>query len=201
MRTLIDTLTNSACFRRQSDARKTPARHLAILALLLIVVPALAGCGGEPERLSGRGRSLEVHTTQPLIVDKLAFTDNAGQHLVIRPRASNRQLVLLNIAVINRTSLVTPLLIDTEAAQLGDRRGERIDALNPFEAAKVVEAADPEENMYAPFLWGDVQLDRDFQVDGWMVFDVPKGLILGSLWWDEVDSIIVDFVEYRRRRL
>lgn len=201
MRTLINTLTNSACFRRQSAAGKTPARHFAILALLLIVVPALAGCGGDPERLSGRGRSLEVHTTQPLIVDKLAFTDNAGQHLVIRPRASNRQLVLLNIAVINRTSLVTPLLIDTEAAQLGDRRGERIDALNPFEAAKVVEAADPEENMYAPFLWGDVQLDRDFQVDGWMVFDVPKGLILGSLWWDEVDSIIVDFVEYRRRRL
>ena len=201
MRTLINTLTNSACFRRQSGASTTPTTHFAILALLLIVVPALAGCGGEPERLSGRGRSLEVHTTQPLIVDKLAFTDNAGQHLVIRPRASNRQLVLLNIAVINRTSLVTPLLIDTEAAQLGDRRGERIDALNPFEAAKVVEAADPEENMYAPFLWGDVQLDRDFQVDGWMVFDVPKGLILGSLWWDEVDSIIVDFVEYRRRRL
>lgn len=201
MRTLINTLTNSACFKRQSGAGKTPTRHFAILALLLIIVPALAGCGGEPERLSGRGRSLEVHTTQPLIVDKLAFTDNAGQHLVIRPRASNRQLVLLNIAVINRTSLVTPLLIDTEAAQLGDRRGERIDALNPFEAAKVVEAADPEENMYAPFLWGDVQLDRDFQVDGWMVFDVPKGLILGSLWWDEVDSIIVDFVEYRRRRL
>ncbi len=201
MRTLINTLTNSACFRRQSGASRMPTRHFAILALLLIVVPALAGCGGEPERLSGRGRSLEVHTTQPLIVDKLAFTDNAGQHLVIRPRASNRQLVLLNIAVINRTSLVTPLLIDTEAAQLGDRRGERIDALNPFKAAKVVEAADPEENMYAPFLWGDVQLDRDFQVDGWMVFDVPKGLILGSLWWDEVDSIIVDFVEYRRRRL
>ena len=201
MRTLINTLTNSACFRRRSAASRMHTRHFAILALLLIVVPALAGCGGEPERLSGRGRSLEVHTTQPLIVDKLAFTDNAGQHLVIRPRASNRQLVLLNIAVINRTSLVTPLLIDTEAAQLGDRRGERIDALNPFEAAKVVEAADPEENMYAPFLWGDVQLDRDFQVDGWMVFDVPKGLILGSLWWDEVDSIIVDFVEYRRRRL
>ena len=201
MRTLINTLTNSACFGRQSGASRMPTTHFAILALMLIVVPTIAGCGGEPERLSGRGRSLEVHTTQPLIVDKLAFTDNAGQHLVIRPRASNRQLVLLNIAVINRTSLVTPLLIDTEAAQLGDRRGERIDALNPFEAAKVVEAADPEENMYAPFLWGDVQLDRDFQVDGWMVFDVPKGLILGSLWWDEVDSIIVDFVEYRRRRL
>lgn len=201
MRTLINTLTNSACFRRRSAASRMPTRHFAILALLLIAIPAFAGCGGDPERLSGRGRSLEVHTTQPLIVDKLAFTDNAGQHLVIRPRASNRQLVLLNIAVINRTSLVTPLLIDTEAAQLGDRRGERIDALNPFEAAKVVEAADPEENMYAPFLWGDVQLDRDFQVDGWMVFDVPKGLILGSLWWDEVDSIIVDFVEYRRRRL
>ena len=33
-----------------------------------------------------------------------------------------------------------------------------------------------------------------------MVFDVPKGLILGSLWWEEVDTIIADFIEYRRRR-
>jgi len=158
-------------------------------------------CGSdEPEKVSSRGRSLEVHTTYPLIVEKVAFKDVSGQHRVIRPRASNRQLVLLDVTLVNRTSLITPLLIDEEAAQIGDRRGERIDAIDPFEASRLTESADPEEDLYTPFLWGQIELDKEFQVQGWMVFDVPKGLILGSLWWEEVDTIITDFVDYQRRR-
>ena len=72
--------------------------------------------------------------------------------------------------------------------------------LSTFAASKPTDPGDPDENLYSPFLWGEVNLDREFQVEGWMVFDVPKGLVLGSLWWDEVDSIIADFIEYRRRR-
>lgn len=173
------------------------------LSLLLLLVSSLAllSCGSdEPEKVSSRGRSLEVHTTHPLIVEKVAFKDVAGQHRVIRPKASNRQLVLLDITLVNRTSLITPLLIDGEAAQIGDRRGERIDAIDPFEASRVVDSPDPDEDLYTPFLWGQIELDKEFQVQGWMVFDVPKGLILGSLWWEEVDAIITDFVDYRRRR-
>lgn len=171
------------------------------LAVLVMASLVLASCGSdEPERVRSRGRSLEVHTTYPLIVEKVAFKDASGTSRVIRPRASNRQLVLLDVTIVNRTSLITPLLIDGESAQLGDRRGERIDAIDPFEASRVVDVADPEEDLYTPFLWGQIELDKEFQVQGWMVFDVPKGLILGSLWWEEVDSIITDFVEYRRRR-
>ena len=173
----------------------------ALLLLVLLAALALSSCGGgDAETVRARGRSLEVHTTYPLIVEKVAYRDGTGQHRVIRPRASNRQLVLLNITIVNRTSLVTPLFIDEEAAQIGDRRGERIDAIDPEKASRIVDVADPEEDMYAPFLWGPVDLDREFQVQGWMVFDVPKGLILGSLWWEEVDTIITDFIEYRRRR-
>ena len=173
---------------------------LALMVLALAVF-SLISCGSdEPEKIRARGRSLEVHTSHPLIVDKVAFRDLSGQHRVIRPRASNRQLVLLDVTLVNRTSLVTPLLIDEEAAQIGDRRGARIDAIDPFESSRVVDVADTEEDLYSPFLWGEVELDRQFQVEGWMVFDVPKGLILGSLWWEEVDTIITDFIEYRRRR-
>jgi len=161
----------------------------------------LISCGSdEPEKVSSRGRSLEVHTTYPLIVEKVAFKDVSGQHRVIRPKASNRQLVLLDVTLVNRTSLITPLLIDEEAAQIGDRRGERIDAIDPFEASRLMDSADPDEDIYTPFLWGQIELDKEFQVQGWMVFDVPKGLILGSLWWEEVDTIITDFVDYQRRR-
>ena len=172
-----------------------------ILLVLLAAPLALFACGSDdPEKVRSRGRSLEIHTSYPLIVEKVAFKDSQGQHRVIRPRASNRQLVLLDITLVNRTSLITPLLINEEAAQIGDRRGERIDAIDPFESSRVVDAADPDEDLYSPFLWGQIELGKEFQVEGYMIFDVPKGLILGSLWWEQVDAIITDFVDYRRRR-
>lgn len=163
------------------------------------VTAALVFAGGDDDvpAVIRAGRSLELHATRPVTVDKVAFVDREGQHRVIRPAASNRQLALVNVTIVNRSSLVTPLLVDTEAARLGDRRGERIEALDPIEDASVVDSADPEEGKYVPFLWGDVTLDKNTQVQGWMVFDVPKGLILGTIWWDEVDSIVADYIEYR----
>ena len=118
---------------------------------------------------------------------------------MLRSRASNRQLAVVEVTVVNRTSIVTPLLIDPEAAQLGDRRGERVNALDPFASAAFVDSASLDENMFAPLLWGQVDLERQFQVKGWMVFDVPKGMTLGSLWWNEVEQIVADYVDYFKR--
>ena len=167
---------------------------LVALALLLLA------CSSEPEKLVVRGRSLELHASQPNLVDKIAFLDGQGKHRVLRPRASNRQLAMIDVTIVNRTSLITPLLVDPDAANLGDRRGERVSPLNPFDDAEFVDVASPDEDKFKPFLWGEVELDKDFQVQGWMVFDVPKGLILGTLWWEEVDTIVGDYVNYELTR-
>ena len=168
-------------------------RNLTVFSLFLIVGIAVA-CGGGFEGASSRGRSLEIHVPPIEIVEKIAFVDKEGRHRVIKAQASNRQLVLAEITLVNRTSTFTPLFIDSSAAELGDRRGERIEALDPFETADIVETADPEEGKYLPLLWGTISLERDFQVTGWMVFDVPKGMKLGSLWWNQVDEgLVLDF--------
>ncbi len=168
---------------------------LAALALLLLVA-----CESEPEKLVVRGRSLELHASEPNLVDKISFVDLEGKHRVLRPRASNRQLAMIDVTIVNRTSLVTPLLVDPEAARLGDRRSDRINPINPFDGAEYVDVASPDEDMFKPFLWGNIELDKNFQVQGWLVFDVPKGLILGTIWWDEVDTIVGDYVNYELTR-
>ena len=182
-------------------------RLWSIISLLVLLVVGgiiagviLTGGGEEGPRLVVRGRSLELHASEPNLVDKIAFLDGQGNHRVLRPRASNRQLAMIDVTIVNRTSLVTPLLVDPDAAKLGDRRSDRISPLNPFERAEFVDAASPDEDMFKPFLWGEVELDKNFQVQGWMVFDVPKGLILGTLWWEEVDSIVADYVDYELTR-
>lgn len=168
-------------------------------AVLAVLVVAMA-CGGDPSIPSVGGRVIEVHATIPVIAERVAFSDQEGRHRVIRSRASNRQLAVVEVTVVNRTSVVTPLLVDPDAVQLGDRRGERINALDLLASAAVVDSTSPDENKYAPLLWGQVLLERNFQATGWVVFDVPKGLTLGSLWWNEVEDIVVDYVDYFKPR-
>ena len=188
----------------------SPARFFAVFAMLALAVLSLlfTGCGSDdPDMAFARGRSIEIHAQRPILLEKVSFSSTSTkggvstlQHRIIRPKASNRQLAAVMVTVVNRTSTVMPLLIDPEAARLGDRRGQRIKALDPFERSDLIEVADEEENSYSPLLWGDIQLDRNFQVEGWIVFDVPKGLTLGTLWWDEVDDVLADFIDYNRRR-
>ncbi|MCH8207054.1 MAG: hypothetical protein IH956_08625 [Chloroflexi bacterium] len=171
---------------------------LAVLAVLAapIIMAVLAGCGGGGTKgTAAVGRSLEIHLGELVIAQKI-FYEQGPEHRIIQARASNRQLALVNVIIVNRTSTVIPLKIEKEVAKLGDRRGQRIDALDPFESSKVTETPElEEENKYLPFLWDEVELPRQTQVSGWMVFEVPKGLRLGSFWWDEVDFIILDFPE------
>ena len=197
-------------------AWKRPRRvaSLAATFIMLALAAVVLGCSSDPDTVGRRGRSIEIHASRPVVVEKVAF-DNGQDLNVIRPRASNRQLAAVLITVVNRTSTVMPLLVDPEAARLGDRRGERISALDPFESSSVADHIDAEESglLYLdlsgvpvegddktiPLLWGEVELDRHYQVQGWVLFDVPKGLTLGTLWWDEVDEVVADYVEYTRR--
>jgi hypothetical protein len=173
----------------------TRSTLILLVALLSIVA---AACSDDPDFHFVRGRSVEIHVGNPVIKSKMSFVDDEGRHRVIRPKASNRQLALVEVVVVNRTSTVMPLLVDSDAAQIGDRRGERIDALDPFLTSSIVETASEDEGEFSPLLWGDVKLDRQFQVQGWMIFDVPKGLSLASVWWNEIDDVIVDYVSYFR---
>ncbi len=173
-------------------SRPAAAKLGALWVMSLALLGAVAACGGNPDVAVALGRSLELHVSTPEIVDEVNFFDEAGKPRQIRARASNRQLAIVEVTVVNRTSIVTPLRIDSESAQLGDRRAQRIDVLDPFESGRPIAELSEEDRTYTGFLWGDTQLDRDFQITGWMVFDVPKGLTLGTLWWREVDPITVD---------
>ena len=180
------------------------------LVLLGIIAATLVGCSSDPDVVGVRGRSIEIHAKRPVVGEKLTYQSPINEYYVFRPKASNRQMVAVCVTVVNRTSTVMPLEINPEAARLGNRRGERIPAMDPFERSSIVDSAggDPvltdtgdEEDLSrcTQLLWGQVQLDRQFQVSGWMLFDVPKGLTLGTLWWDEVDEVVLDYIEYRRR--
>ena len=171
---------------------------------------ALVGCSNDSDVVGVRGRSIEIHAKRPVVAEKLTYQASEDQYYVFRPKASNRQIAAVCVTVVNRTSTVMPLEINPEAARLGNRRGDRIPAADPFDRPVILDESsgeplltdtgdDEDLSRCTQLLWGQVQLDRNFQVSGWLLFDVPKGLTLGTFWWDEVDEVVLDYVEYRRR--
>ena len=62
---------------------------------------------------------------------------------MLRPTASNKRLAVVNVTVVNRTTTVIPLLVDAEAARLGDRRSDRVNAVDPFQGGVLIDAPSP----------------------------------------------------------
>ena len=174
-----------------------------IVSCTVAVSSLLSACGGEPEGRAVAGRNIEVHTNLPVVVDSAFFKGTDGKTKVITPSASNRQLVVLKPTIVNRTSTVIPLLVDTEAANIGDRRSRRFPAVDPILKARSIDSEiqeTPKVIDISPVLWGEVELPRKTQVEGYIVFDVPKGVILGTLFWDEIEYIPVDFIDYWKKK-
>ena len=186
-------LTNkSFTYGIPSRINKKMCRFLVVIGLISTMI-SVYSCGGtDSDLIVSGGRSLEIRVTLPEIVNTVEFADATGARRLISPKSTNMQLVVVNVTVVNRSSTVIPVLVDDQAAQIGDRRGTRIDALDPFEMSKPLETTTDKLELYSPFIWGEIELGRNTQVEGWLVFDVPKGLILGSLWWEEIDSMVVD---------
>ena len=177
---------------RRTQARTAVLSVLGTLSLMSLVALA-TGCGDEPTGTARVGRSLEIHLSDPVVAQKMTY--KAGpEDRVIQAGASNRQLAMVKVTVVNRTSTVVLLIVDGDVAQIGDRRGQRIASLNPLIDYKPLDAPDPSAaEGFLPFLWGEIELSIGSQVEGWMVFEVPVGLRLGTFWWDEVDYIILDY--------
>ena len=183
----------------RSLSRASISSVWAMLALVLLMLAA--ACGGGDDASRARGRQLNFEAKPPKIAERVIFTDSRGDKRVIRPKASNRQLAVVDLTIANFSTTVASLLFNESAALLGDRRSDRIEPIDPYESAA---PADGDERgalvLETQFLWGEVNLEKGLQVQGALVFDVPKGLILGTLWWEQTDTVSLDFVDYQRNR-
>ena len=113
-----------------------------VAALMALMALAILGCSSDPDVVGVRGRSIEIHAKRPVVAEKLSYQAPGDQYYVFRPKASNRQMAAVCVTVVNRTSTVMPLEVNPEAARLGNRRGERIPASDPFERSSIVDATD-----------------------------------------------------------
>ena len=140
-----------------------------------------------------RGSHLSVNVSNVTHLSEVTYTDQ-GTNYVIRPRNPANQLTVAKVLILNRRSSRISLLIDERAASLENRRLARFGPVNPFGAQRLeAEEASAEGNEYVPFLWGEVELEQDKQLEGWMIFETPPQLELYQLRWDQGESVFVRF--------
>jgi hypothetical protein len=170
----------------------TLARMPLLGALLAALLLATACVERVEQGVWGWGRILVINAHRPRHVEQVGF-QHEGRHWVIRPSQPNHTLAAVLVTVRNDRSTLVSLMVDGKAAYLEDGRGNRWAPLD-FTAVRQ-EAPGPvqPEGVYLPFLWGKIDLPQGYQVQGWMLFEVPKGTVITLFGWEQADPIRIRF--------
>lgn len=159
-------------------------------AAALLVVSLASACG--EDRLTsitqaGRGLTMNVRDLQA--VDGIIYQDEDFKHYSVGPAQPGHQLVVAQVTIWNNRSGRLSLFVNEEAALLQGADGREVDALDPYGRRVELSEAPTALSPHLPFLWGPSDLPQDFNISGWMVFEVPDDLEVTRLEWEQVDSL------------
>ena len=138
-----------------------------------------------------KGRTIAIETFAPIVRDRISFTDTQGNIRLIKPKPNNK-LVAVKVRIINESVTYVPLFIDTEAAELGDRGGSWGWNIDPYKSSVSTSSREAELDKFTPLLSGHIELNKGFEVTGWMLFDIERNISPLTLWWRESDDITSD---------
>ena len=172
-------------------------RYVRFLALFTALAAMLtAACGGEDPftnvTLAGRGLTMNVADLQ--VVDGLIYQDLDGGYYNVGPAQAGHHFVVARVTIWNNRSGLLSLNIDAESGTLegttleGTERQKAL-PVDPYERRVRLDAPPAALSPYLPFLWGPSDLPQDFNIAGWMVYEVPDGTEIMQLRWEQVDSL------------
>jgi hypothetical protein len=154
-----------------------------------------------------RGKTLDLNVVTLERLPELRYvtvdSNQVTHHYRITPSSDDLELVLLRLKVENHTATSAIVNIDGQAAELRDfLRG----SYRPIDVNERVEEVSAPENpgieRSIVFLWNQTladgtrpafELKKDFGLDGWMVFEAPRGNKFSELRWRAGDSLTINF--------
>ena len=163
-------------------------RNLALLTALAAILTAT--CGEEQltsVTLAGRGLTMNVGDLQ--VVDGLIYQATDGDYFNVGPAQPGHHFVVARVTIWNNRSGLLSLNIDEETGTLEGTDREKALPVNPYERRVKLAAPPAALSPHLPFLWGPSALPQDFNITGWMVFEVPDEAEIVQLRWEQVDSL------------
>ena len=180
--------------RTQPERRRATARRgAAALGLFLLALLAPACGGSQDEGQWVFGQILQMNVSNLQRVSSVSYMDE-GVHYVVEPQGPDREFVMANIRLVNRRSGNISLLVDSDSVNLEAAGGVEFSPADPYVQRRTVDQAAVDESQFVPLLWGVLEIPKDFEVEGWVAFDVATGAEINRLIWRHVDvlSMFVD---------
>ncbi len=144
------------------------------------------------------GRVLWIQLEEPKVVPAIHYQnpDTAGvqTNWEIRPQNPDNVLAMIKVSLINQQSARTVVVIDENAAILMTEEGRSFRPVNILTESKPIATLDNSllQNTFIG-LWRTVNISSGENLNGWMVFEVPRGSGFREFRWAASDSITVRF--------
>ena len=177
------------------------SRKPVLVALSLSLILALmltASCIGGTSSALGRtyqGPILQLTLEEVVNVPVVVYTEEpdatgAEKDYIIQPSSEGNELVLIRARLGNHAATRVQLDIDAQPAELRMDVG-RYYAVNTHDVKVPADGFYAGKNAYVPFIRGSQELEKGFELDGWIVFEVPIGAVAESLKWEAGGDIII----------
>jgi hypothetical protein len=163
-----------------------------LLILATLVLLATLGCAGGVRGQWSYGRTLVMNLAQIQKVTQVAY-QHEDRHFVVQPKDPGNVLAAVQLTLVNQKSARMMVLADANAALLEDDKGNTYQPLNPWEQRREVAKAEGNERLFVPFLWGNFEIPKDYELKGWMLFEVPRDIKFSLFRWEQADSLLVRF--------
>ena len=163
------------------------------LFLGVCTLAILGGCSSGSGTHAGGILQLTVEDIER--VEDVAFTgeleiDGLGKDYVIRPSREENELVVVRVTLFNQEARLAELDVKGLPAELRMDSG-RYRSLNVDEERMGTEEFHVQLNKYIPLIRDFHYLNRGDELEGWLIFDVPKGSEAESLKWVAGGDIVI----------
>ena len=123
--------------------------------------------------------------------DTLTFTvPGQVKDYVIRPSSEENQLTVIRARIGNHAATRAQVDVEALPPELRMDTG-RYHSVNTYEVRMPTDGFHANKNVYVPFIRGTQEVERGFELDGWLVFDVPKGSQVNSFKWEAGGDVII----------
>jgi hypothetical protein len=152
----------------------------------------LSACDRPPAEVSARGRVLQLTAGSFQRVAEIAFKDGGGI-AVVRPQTPGNILLVSKLSISNMNAGLASLLIDEKAVAVVDVAGAQARMINPWQRREKAQTAPATTDSFMPFLWGASDLQENYSLTGWVIFELPAAAKVRSLIWNQVEDIRLFF--------
>jgi hypothetical protein len=175
--------------------------NLSIRCLALVLILSLTvvtGCIRAADNEYGsRGEILSIGAHKPKLLDKVVYTiqdmNGRPENWVITPKEEGFKIAVVQTRAVNTKSTQVDLSVDENTAMLTakDGGGEfKAFKADKMRVEKTSEEA-PKGNPYGSHIWGPYQLFKNFEIAGYLFFEVPDGTEFADMIWDDVEFVRV----------